>query len=86
MDKSLIDAWVKTVDDESFAMTRELIRTEGLLIGGSSGGAVCGAMRWLSTGEGWERFGSQPDKNVVILCADGIRNYVTKDWLQEPEA
>ena len=74
LDKSYIDTWVKTDDDESFGMTRELIRTEGILAGGSSGGSVSAAMRWLKT-DGWEKFGSQSGKNVVIILADGIRNY-----------
>merc|ERR1719203_2390071 len=35
LDQDVVDYWVKTDDDESFAMGRNLVRHEGLLIGGS---------------------------------------------------
>lgn len=85
MDKSLINVWLKTTDLESFSFARELIRTEGLLIGGSSGSAIAGAMRWLK-GEGWAEYGSRQDRNVVVMLPDSLRNYVTKDWLLEGSA
>jgi cystathionine beta-synthase len=66
-----VDTWIKTDDDEAFAAARRLIRTEGLLVGGSSGSALAGALRWLKTGEGWERFGNVEGANVVVLLPDG---------------
>ncbi|KAK0539313.1 cystathionine beta-synthase [Tilletia horrida] len=82
LDKSLINEWVKTEDEESFACARDLIRKEGLLIGGSSGSALAGALKWLK-GAGWEQFGSQEGKNVVLIMPDSLRNYITKPWLLE---
>lgn len=62
---------MKTNDDESFEYARQLIRLEGLLCGGSCGAAMSGAIRFLKEGgEGWERFGSQPGKNVVVILPD----------------
>ncbi|KAL9933113.1 hypothetical protein V8E36_007831 [Tilletia maclaganii] len=80
LDKSLINEWIKTEDEESFACARELIRKEGILIGGSSGSALAGALKWLK-GAGWEDFGSQEGKNVVLIMPDSLRNYITKPWL-----
>lgn len=79
LDRSLIDLWVKTEDRESFIMSRRLIRSEGMLVGGSAGAAMAGAMkaaRHLNLG---------PGKRMVVLLADGVRNYMTKflsnDWM-----
>lgn len=65
-----LDAWEKVSDAEGFAMACDLIREEALLIGGSSGAAVAGAVRFLKSPQGFERFGNVEGKNVVIVCAD----------------
>jgi cystathionine beta-synthase len=84
LDKQQVSSWIKTHDDESFDYARKLIRMEGLLCGGSSGAALAGAMRFLKQGgEGYESFGSQQGKNVVIILPDSLRNYITKPWLVE---
>ena len=44
---------------------------EALLVGGSSGSALAGAMKYLKTTEGWERFGNVPGANVVVMLPDG---------------
>ena len=66
-----IDKWMKTTDEDAFTIAREVIRKEGLLVGGSSGSAVAGALKCLKSEEGWERFGNVPGQNVVIILADG---------------
>lgn len=66
-----IDTWQKINDDEAFGTAREVIRTEALLVGGSSGSAVSGALKYLKTKEGSERFGNVLGKNVVVMLPDG---------------
>lgn len=88
LDYSTIDQWIKVSDSDSFKTLKEIIKVEGALCGGSSGQAVCAALEYLKPnsqggGEGWEKFGQFPDVNVVVICADSLRNYVTKDWLIE---
>jgi cystathionine beta-synthase len=70
LDRSLVDRWVKSNDRESFRVARQLIRQEGLLVGGSSGAAVAAALkvaRELGAG-----------KRVCTILPDSIRNYMTK--------
>ena len=45
---STLDDFVEVGDRESFLMARRLAQEEGLFVGGSSGSAVVGALRWLS--------------------------------------
>eukprot|EP00929_Paragymnodinium_shiwhaense_P045898 TRINITY_DN233_c0_g1_i22.p2 TRINITY_DN233_c0_g1~~TRINITY_DN233_c0_g1_i22.p2 ORF type:complete len:460 (+),score=158.78 TRINITY_DN233_c0_g1_i22:68-1447(+) len=78
-DDKLIDYWVKTCDDESFAMCKNLLRHEGLMIGGSAGATMAGAYKFIcqhNIGKG---------KKVGILFSDSTRNYMSKfledDWL-----
>ena len=79
LDRDLIDEWIKSEDRESFLMARRLIRQEGLLCGGSSGSAM-----W-ATLEVARKYG--PDKRIVTLLPDSIRNYMTKflddQWMKE---
>lgn len=70
LDLGLVDEWVKTEDGPSFRMARRLIRKEGLLVGGSSGSAVWAADQMA------KKYG--PDKRIVTLLPDSVRNYMTK--------
>ena len=77
LNNNLIDEYIKLPDPESFQMARRLVKEEGLLIGGSSGGAVWAATQVAS------RL-NKGDKCLVIL-PDSIRNYLTKfaddEWM-----
>ena len=53
-------------------MSRRLIRTEGLLCGGSSGSAVVGAVKIA------KQLNLGKDKTVVVVLPDSLRNYITK--------
>jgi cystathionine beta-synthase len=79
--QDVIDHWVKTDDDESFAMCRNIVRHEGLLIGGSCGGTMAGAYRFIKE----HKIGK--GKRVGILFADSSRNYMSKfmddGWMKE---
>ena len=81
LDNNLIDEYIKLPDSESFHMARRLIKEEGLLIGGSSGGAVWAALQKAVNLE-------KGDKCLVIL-PDSIRNYLTKfvddAWMEDQE-
>jgi cystathionine beta-synthase len=70
LDRRLVDRWVKSNDRDSFLVARQLIRQEGLLVGGSSGSAVWAALQIAKElGAG---------KRVVVILPDSIRNYLTK--------
>ncbi|GDY29908.1 cystathionine beta-synthase [Gandjariella thermophila] len=69
-DRDVCDEIVPISDGDSFLITRRLAREEGLLVGGSCGMAVAGALRVA------ERCG--PDDVIVVLLPDGGRGYLTK--------
>ena len=79
LEQGIVDEWLKSEDGPSFRMARRLIRQEGLLVGGSSGSAVWAAV------EVAKKYG--PDKRVVTLLPDSVRNYMTKflddQWMRE---
>src|SRR5215470_9163914 len=70
LERRLVDRWIKSNDRDSFLTARQLIRQEGLLVGGSSGSAVWAAMQVCRD--------LGPGKRVVVILPDSIRNYLTK--------
>ena len=70
LDRRLVDRWIKSNDKDSFLTARQVIRQEGLLVGGSSGSAVWAAMQVC------RELG--PGKRVVVILPDSIRNYLSK--------
>merc|ERR1711897_59746 len=80
LDQDVVDYWVKTDDDESFAMGRNVVRHEGLLIGGSCGATMAGAYKFI------REHNIGKDKRVAVLFADSSRNYMSKmmddEWIK----
>ncbi|MGH3785868.1 MAG: cystathionine beta-synthase [Pseudonocardiaceae bacterium] len=69
-DRSICDEVVPVSDAESFTMTRRLAREEALLLGGSCGMAVVGALRVACR--------ASADSVIVVLLPDGGRGYLGK--------
>lgn len=76
-DKNICDRIIKITDRESFTVTRQLARTQGLLVGGSSGMAAAAAIQVANE--------ASPDDLVLVLLPDSGKGYLTKvfndDWL-----
>ncbi|MGV3616848.1 MAG: pyridoxal-phosphate dependent enzyme [Fimbriimonas sp.] len=79
LDQSLVDEYVKTNDKASLPLALRLIREEGMLVGGSSGSAMQGALEIAKRCQGGER--------IVVILPDNVRNYMTKfldpEWMAE---
>ncbi|WP_322767808.1 cystathionine beta-synthase [Frankia sp. Cr1] len=78
-DKTVVDRVEAVSDRDSFLMTRELARREGILVGGSCGLAVVAALRVA------RELGS--DGCVVVLLPDSGRGYLSKifndEWMYD---
>jgi cystathionine beta-synthase len=83
LNHKFVDQWVKTGDQDAWNATSDLHRLEGLLVGGSSGSILSGALQFLKSKDGWERFGNVEGQNVVIVLPDGLRNYMSKPWFKK---
>lgn len=70
LDQSLVDRYIKTNDEVSFKLALRLIREEAMLVGGSSGSALQGALEIAKGCKGGER--------IVVILPDNVRNYMSK--------
>ena len=79
LENKLIDKYIKINDENSFNMARRIIKEEGLLIGGSSGGAVWAAMQVAQS--------LNENENCLVILPDSIRNYLSKfpndEWMKK---
>lgn len=77
--RKYVDQWIKSKDQESFELARRLIKEEGLLIGGSCGSILYGAIQYAL------QHNLDENQRVVIVLPDSIRNYMNKyandDWM-----
>ncbi len=78
MNLDVLDDVVRVDDKECFLMTRELVRLEGLYVGGSSGATVAGAIKYAKA--------SGKKENILVLAADGAQKYLSKifndNWMR----
>lgn len=79
IDLKILDEIIRVDDKECFLTTRELVRSEGLYVGGSCGAAVAGALKYARQ--------TQKKENIVVLLPDGAGKYLSKifndDWMRE---
>jgi cystathionine beta-synthase len=79
MNLKIIDEVIRVDDRECFLMTRDLVRLEGLFVGGSGGAAVAGAIKYAKmTGR---------KENILVLMPDAASKYISKifndEWMRE---
>jgi cystathionine beta-synthase len=81
VDFKVLDEFVEVGDREAFVAARRLAREEGLLVGGSSGAALAGALKWLA------RRPLPEGATVLVLLPDSGDRYLSKfysdDWMRE---
>jgi cystathionine beta-synthase len=79
MNLNIIDDVIRVDDKECFLMTRDLVRLEGLFVGGSGGAAVAGAIKYAKA--------SGKKENILVLLPDGASKYISKifndDWMRD---
>lgn len=78
LNNQLIDSYVKINDKNSFLTARSLIEKEGLLVGGSSGGAMWAALQAAKS--------LAKGQKCLVILPDSIRNYMSKypndEWMK----
>ncbi|MDG6998093.1 MAG: cysteine synthase family protein [Nitrososphaerota archaeon] len=72
---NVVDEWVRVSDKDAFLTARKLAREEGILAGGSSGAAVCAALR---VAQHFER-----DDNIVVIIPDTGERYLSTVYNDE---
>jgi len=70
LNRSILDEVIAVTDDEAFATTRRLARTEGIVAGVSSGAALHAALAVASRAE-------SAGKMIVVILPDTGERYIT---------
>lgn len=76
LDTNIIDEIVKVSNEDSYEAAREVAKTEGLLVGISSGAALYAAKEIAKKEE-------NKDKNIVVLLPDTGSRYLSTDLFEE---
>ena len=71
-DTDIIDEVIKVSDDDAYEYTRLVAKKEGLLVGISSGAALCAAMQIAKREE-------NKGKNIVVILPDSGSRYLSGD-------
>ncbi len=78
MNLDILDDVVQVDDRECFMMTREIVRREGIFVGGSCGAAVAGAIKYAR--------GLSEPKKILVLLPDNAQKYLSKvfndEWMR----
>ena len=79
LNNKLIDHYIKTNDADAFRTARLLMHEEGLLVGGSSGSAMWGALQAAKS--------LTKEQKCLVILPDSIRNYMSKfandEWMRQ---
>jgi cysteine synthase len=80
LDLSIIDKVIKVSDRDAFKTCKELSKKEGILVGGSSGAAVCAALKLAKNN-------LQKEKNIVVIAPDAgnfyLDTFFSKNWCRK---
>lgn len=76
LDTSIYDEVIPVSDEDAYAAGREIGRSEGILVGISSGAALCGAIELAKRPE-------CEGKNIVVLLPDTGERYLTSPMFAE---
>ncbi len=79
-----MDDIVRVYDEESFVMARRLVRELGLFVGGSTGSAVLGAVKYFSS-PSLDNSAHTEKPNALVILVDSATRYLSKylndEWM-----
>lgn len=79
IDLKIMDEIIRVDDKECFSITRDLVRLEGLYVGGSSGAAVAGAIKYAEI--------TKSKENILVIICDSAAKYLSKifndEWMRQ---
>ena len=79
LNRDILDQVVSVTDEQAFAASRRLARTEGIMAGVSAGAALHAAVQEASDP-------TRPGRTVVVFLADTAERYLSTALFNQPEA